>query len=134
MDLSLFEKYKEEINLDVNLDELSLKQTQTKLPSIRHKWVARLMQQKFEMTKLNSLKKEALGRLVEKIKEEEPVVLSDMALKRKAEQHEIILKINDEIEVCKLIIEFLDKEIDITLKPVSFDIKNLIEVIKLETT
>lgn len=133
MDTSLFEKYKEEIDQDAKIDELNIKETQLNLPSIRHKWVARLMKQKYELSRLKKLKKEGLNRLVEKVREEEPVNLSDNALKKVAEKHDIMIKIDEEIENCEILIEYLEK-VEYSFRGTTYDIKNLIEIIKLETT
>ena len=41
-----FEKYSEELKEDTKVDELNLLQKQLMLPGIKHKWVARLINQK----------------------------------------------------------------------------------------
>jgi hypothetical protein len=133
MDLTLFEKYKTEIEEDLKIDEIHIKETQMNLPAIRHKWVARLIKQKYELSRLKKLKKEAVTRLVEKVRQEEPVALSDAALKKLAEKHDIITKVDEELENCEIMILYLEK-VETSFRNTTFDIKNLVEIIKLEST
>jgi len=134
MDKSLFEKYEAELNEELHLDEFTLKDAQLKLPSNRHKWVARLIKQKIELSKLKNLRKEALKDISEKVKRDSPVVLSDITARKSAEEHEITRKIDEEIEMCEILILYLDKVVEKVSRGISFDIKNLIELIQLENT
>ena len=134
MDTSLFERYQAELEEELKLDEFTLKDSQLKLPSNRHKWVARLIKQKIELSKLQKLRKKAIGEIGEKIRQDEPITLSDIAIKKHAERHEIIQKIDDEIEMCEILISYLDKVVEKVSRGISYDIKNLIELKQLETT
>ena len=134
MNTSLFEKYKAELQEELKIDELTLKEVQLNLPTNRHKWVARLMEQKFELSKLKKLRKEAIDKVIEKITEHEPVTLSDIVLRKKASQHEVIKKIDEEIELCELLIDYLEKVVEKVCKGISYDIRNLVDIIHLETT
>ena len=54
----LFTNYQTEIVNDIQVDELSLKDKAMLVPTIKHKWVARMMQHKAQLRKFQSKKKE----------------------------------------------------------------------------
>lgn len=133
MDKTLFDKYKAELEEELKIDELNLKEIQQRLPSNRHKWVSRLIEQKYEMSKLKALRKEAIVKLIEKLNEQELVALSMVALQKKAEQQDIIKKIDEEISSCENLILYLEK-VEVVYKSTTFDVKNLIDIMKMELT
>lgn len=133
-DLSkLYEKYKEELTDDLSIDDFNLHDKQMKLPGIKHKWVARLIQMKSERGRLNELRGEAIRKLVEKIRQESLVTLSDRALLTKANDSEIIIKIDNQVKYCSILIDYLER-VEKVCSQTTFDIKNLIEIKKLELT
>lgn len=75
------------------------------------------------------LKKE----LVVKIQEQSPVKLALPVIERTAEKHSEVIEIDCRIKELELIVELLEKS-ERTLSSASYDIKNLVEIIKLETT
>jgi len=131
MDKNLFEKYNAELKEDLQLDDINLKDTQMKLPAIKHKWVSRLIEQKIERNKLKELRKEAIINLITKNKDKQIVTLSDRSLMLHAEQHEVVQKIDSKITDCDILIEYLEKAEQI-LKSSTFDIKNIIEIKRAE--
>jgi hypothetical protein len=129
----LIEKYNEEIKKYVTVDEFNMKQIQMDLPATRHYWVGRLMFHKQEILKLKRLRKEAVKKVSDKIQSESPVGMSDRALTEASETHPILQKIDRQIAEHELVVEYLSK-IEANFRSVSYDIKNLIEIVKLETT
>jgi hypothetical protein len=123
----------DELDEDLKLDEMNLRETQIKLPSIKHKWVARLINQKIEKNKLKRLRKDAVRKIIENADDISKVQLSKPSILKHAEQHSIIKKIDDEIEMCELLIMHLEKVVDIC-RSATYDVKNIIEIIKLENT
>lgn len=132
---TLFEKYNDEIKKFVTVDEFNMKQIQMDLPSIRHYWVGRLMFHKQEVLKLKKLRKQAEQKILEKVKEESPVGLTDATLKQVASNanHPVLSKIDEQIAENELLVEYLLK-VETNFRSLSYDIKNLIEIVKLETT
>ena len=55
--MDFFEKIKHEINSDLVLDRINLLEKQLMLPAIKHKWVARLIDQKRLKSSLETKKK-----------------------------------------------------------------------------
>jgi len=130
---SLFEKYNEEIKKYVAVDEFNMKQIQMDLPGARHYWVGRLMFHKQEILKLVKLRKQAVIKLSDKIQAELPVGTSIRTREMAADNHPTIQKIDELIAENEMLVEYLGK-IESNFRSISYDIKNLIEIVKLETT
>ncbi|OQA94335.1 MAG: Recombination, repair and ssDNA binding protein UvsY [Bacteroidetes bacterium ADurb.Bin217] len=128
---NLFDRYKKELEEDLKLDDFNLKDTQLRLPTLKHKWVARLIDAKIEKNRLIELRKEAIIKVIETIRSEKPITVSDRLLIQHAEQNEIIVKIDKQIKMCDLIIDYLEK-VEVICKNTTFDIKNVIEIRKLQ--
>jgi len=126
-------KYNEEINEDVKMSEFNLKDKQMMLPGIKHKWVARLINHKRELAKLKSLKITAKEKIMAKYSTEASVHLSRPVIDKKTESHDVIKKINKNIKEEELTIVYLEK-VEAIFRGMSFDIKNLIDIMKLEET
>lgn len=126
---SLFETYQKEIAEDIKVDELSLKDKAMLVPTIKHKWVGRLMTHKVQLKKLNEAKKKT----IKKISAESPIPLSKATLEQAASNNEGITKIQEGIDRLEVIIEYLEKVEKLT-SSLTWDCKNLIDLQKLETT
>lgn len=131
--ISLFEKYHKEIGNLVKIDEFNMKQVQMDLPAHRHYWVGRLMFHKSEVSKLKKARVQAMTKIKEKLAGESPVVLTPKTLENSAEQHPLIQKVDEQITENDMLIEYLSK-IEANFRSISYDIKNLIDIVKLETT
>jgi len=131
--ISLIEKYNDEIKKYVTVDEFNMKQVQMDLPATRHYWVGRLMYHKQEILKLKRLRKEAQKKIADKLEHESPVGLNPKTLEQAQQNHPIIAKIDGQIAEHDLIVEYLGK-IEANFRSLSFDIKNLISIVQLETT
>lgn len=126
---SLFETYQKEIAEDIKVDELSLKDKTMLVPTIKHKWVGRLMMHKVQLKKLNDIKKKEIKRLTNN----SPIPLSKSTLDQAINGDESIVKIQNSIERLEVIIEYLEKVEKLT-SSLTWDCKNLIDLQKLETT
>jgi hypothetical protein len=125
--------YIKELEEDVKIDELNLKEAALMLPARKAKWVSRLI---IEKNNLNDLQKERtriINDVVEEIKKESQVRLATPTLEKAAEKHGKVVSIAQEIARKQNIIEFLER-VEKTIHSIGFDIKNLIEVIKMETS
>lgn len=131
--MSLLETYIQELEEDVRLDELNLKDAALTLPGKKAKWVSRLMMEKSKLIDLSKRKDKLVLTVVEEIKKESPVKLTYPSLKEAAERHSKIIDLNLEIKEKESVVEFLER-VDKTIHSIGFDIKNLIELIKMETT
>ena len=128
----IINQYLEEANLDTDLDRLEVINTQERLVNNKHKWSARLINHKINLNNLKFKKESALEDKVTEFQNTEPVRVSrsiaERAVRNKKEIRALDVKIKNE----QLIIDYLEN----IYKNISFatnDIKNLVELIKLET-
>jgi hypothetical protein len=131
--ISLIAKYNDEIQKYVSVNEFNMKQIQMDLPATRHYWVGRLMFHKQEILKLKRLRKEAQKKIADRLEHESPVGLNPKTLEQAQLHHPLVGKIDGQIAEHELVVEYLGK-IEANFRSISFDIKNLIEIVKLETT
>lgn len=128
----IIDQYLQEAEIDTTLDRLSISDTQERLVNNKHKWAARLIQHRYKVNKYNTEKNITIENLIKEYQNNQPVAVSKNIAEKAIINDPSIIKINFKIENELLIIDFLDK----IYKNVSFatnDIKNLVEIIKLET-
>ena len=131
--MDILEEYKKEITEDTKIDQINILDKQLMLPSLKHKWVARLIDSKKNLNKLNKKKKDIKKLVVEQIQDNIPKNLPKAALDLKIEGSEKVKEINDEIEKYELLIDYLEK-VEKIFSSMSFDFKTATDLIKMETT
>ena len=138
--MSLVLKYSEELQKDMSINELNVTQVAYNLPAIKHKWVARLIESKLKIKDLDKKKKDIKDIFLKKLKNEPAsahLKLSSLSIERSLESNEqyrnILLEIDNSIEDTKLVILYLEK-VENIFKNMTFDIKNIVDLSKLETT
>jgi hypothetical protein len=129
----MLEDYIKELENDLKIDELNLKDYQLRLPALKHKWAGRMIRLKLEVA--NDIKdNESLKKLLtDEIQKTAPVKLSLAAISSAVEKHTQYKQLVEKISHKKLVIELLEKT-EKTLSSTTFDIKNIIEIMKLEIT
>jgi hypothetical protein len=130
--LELFSKYQDELKKDVNVDELNMKESALTIATIKHKWAGRLMRHKVDLNRTEKAREKAVSAIVEQMSKDPSIQLSGPALRKKAESHERIKEVDQAIENMKLIIEYLEK-IEKIVGSMTWDIKNIIDIVKIET-
>ena len=130
--MNTLDKYISELAEDTTLDEFTMKDVQMKLPAIKHKWAGRLIRSKIAVNQLQKKRNRTLNEMATRLITESPVKISRPLAKQKVEEHEAIVEIDESISEEKAVIEFLEKAERI-LNSMTFDIKNLTEIMKLET-
>jgi len=131
--MTVLEKYIKELEMDVVLDELNLKEAALMLPAKKAKWVSRLIIEKNNLNGMYKKRDEAVKTAVNEIREESNVRLTTPTLERAADRHPLVISIDEEINLQKHVVDFLER-VDKTMHSISFDVKNLVDLIKLETT
>lgn len=129
-----FDKCDEELKNDTKIDELNLLQKQLMLPGIKHKWVSRLINQKRHLNSLIRKKKNtrvAVHAALEK--DGIPTGLPKASLDKKIDSSDSIQRIDQEIEETEVAIEYLEK-VEHILRSMTYDVKNIIDINRLETT
>jgi len=129
----VLDNYIKELESDLKIDELYLKDYALKLPGIKHKWAGRLIRHKLEISKLKKDKDKLKSDLVKKLNETSSVKLSMPVLEKTVDNANEIKDFDIKIKELELVVELLEKA-EKTLSSASFDVKNVLEIIKLETT
>ena len=130
---NLLETYYAKIEEFLKIDELNIKDVQMSLPSVRHYWVGRLMFHKQQVAKFKKAKEKAAKKLKEKLEAETPVGLTAKTIAESISQHELILKIDEEIANNEMLIDFLTR-VEANFRDAQFGLNNLTKIITLETT
>jgi hypothetical protein len=135
--MELLEKYQLELAQDVRVDEINLTDTAYKLPALKHKWVARLINAKIELNKLEKQRSSLKESVLNKLQQSTEGRLSKIALSKSVDDSDEFIdfkkKLDDRIEENKMIILYLEKAENI-FKNMTYDLKNIIDLNKLETT
>lgn len=126
------EKYIIEMGKDVEFDEFNLKETQLKLPALKHKWVGRLVRSKYKLKDLQSDRHKRVRNLAKEMIDTATYSVTLPTAEKAAAKHKSIVELDERIKETELIIEFLEKGERI-FSSMSFDIKNITEIMKLET-
>ena len=121
----------DEIGQDLVVDDFNLKEVQMRLPARKHFWVARLMDAKVEKNRLVLKKKRLKKELTKKVINESPIKISISTAEQHAERHESILQITELVNEYIVIVEYLEK-CEKVLSSMSFDLKNIVEINKME--
>lgn len=129
----LLNKYIEELDKDVKLDQFNLKDAQLSLPGIKHKWAGRLIRHKIELNELTVKRALKLKEICNLVQMQSPTALPNTVVEKNAVKHSDIITIDSDITYTKLIIEFLEKT-EKTLSSMTFDISNIVKIITIETT
>lgn len=129
--MDLIKRYKEEIGNDLVINDFNIKEVQLRLPARKHFWAARLIDAKIELHSLQKQKKALKKQIVKRLQQEAPIKLTQQSAEIAAESSNEIGSLNDQIKEYEFVIEYLDKATSV-LNQVGWDIKNIIEIQKLE--
>ena len=130
MNYEKFLTFKQAIENDLKIDQFNIHNKANEIVSLKHFWVAKLIESKIDLKRLQKKKSE----LLKKVRESQQVglKLSLSSLKEIEEKSPILSDINQEIEETELIIEYLEKAEKI-FSSATYDIKNAIELMKMES-
>ena len=126
------ETYIDELKKDTVVNEINLKEKALLLPGIKAKWVARLINHKNTLIRLERKKKNLIKDTIPKVRDSLPVRLSVNFIKEKAEDTTEVNLLINEIEQEKSVIDFLERTEKI-ISSMSFDMSNIIKIVQLET-
>ena len=129
----MLDQYIKELEADLKIDELYLKDYALRLPGIKHKWAGRCIRHKLEVVNLRKDKEVLKSTLIKKLNETASVKLTTPVLEKMADSTNEIKDFDVRIRELELVIELLEKT-EKTLSSASYDVKNILEIIKLETT
>tara|TARA_R100001377_G_C3093028_1_gene76571 strand:- start:52 stop:447 length:396 start_codon:yes stop_codon:yes gene_type:complete len=125
------QRYIEEIGKDLVLDDFNIKEQSLRLPARKHYWVARLIEAKIERNQTFERKKQLKRNITIEVIANSPVKLSHSSAEQAAERHESLAALTSRIQELTTIIEYLEK-VEKVMSAMGFDIKNVVELIKME--
>ena len=128
MDLnSRLEKYIKEFDDDVQLTISNIKEKSLMVSSYQSKWIRYYFQEKHLNQKLKDAKLEYTKQHANKLSFKP----TQTVMPQIQEQDQNIVKLNNEIKNSELCIEFIEKSMAV-LEKMNFQVKNVIDIIKLE--
>lgn len=130
--MSIIDQYKKEIEPELHVDEFNIKDVAMKTPGRKHFWVCKLIQHKKALINLKSERYKLKKEIAKLIQTQSPVKVTTPVAEKSAYQHEKMIDMQNSIDDQELIIEFLEKT-EKVFTSLSFDIKNIIEIMKMET-
>jgi len=129
MSYEKFVSYKKSIENDLKVDQFNIHNKINEIASLKHFWVAKLIESKIELKKLEKQKRELIKKVSEKT--EVGLKLTQSSINNVISKSPVITEINENIEELELIIEYLEKTEKI-FSSMTYDLKNAIELMKLE--
>ena len=129
--MELLERYKKDIEEDLKIDEFNIKEASLKSPGRKHFWVSILIYHKRSLLKIEAERDELKRKIVKELQFQSPVKLSTPVLEKTSDTSDVIKQMDIKISEEKLIIEFLEKTEKI-FSSLTYDIKNIVEIMKLE--
>lgn len=129
--MELLKRYISEIEKELDINEMNLKESSMRAPARKHFWVSRLINHKIELNTLKKTKDVIMKSLVDKTLHSSPVILSKVNIEKTVENTEEIKKLNDEIKQCESIIEYLEK-VEKIYSSITYDIKNMVQMTSME--
>ena len=129
--MEMLERYINEIEEDLKIDQFNIKEASLKSPGRKHFWVSRLINHKRNLQSLENKKLDLKKQIMDQIHDQSPVKLSTYTVDKTSDDSGMIKEIQVKINEEKLIIEFLEKTEKI-FSSLTYDIKNIIEIMKLE--
>ncbi len=124
----LFERFSKELEIDTQVDSTNVLEKQFKLPNIRHKWMYRLRQCQKNLFTLEK----ARDTFIDQSIQNSAIELSKVKVSRKVEADPKYKQITEEINDYQTLIHYLDQNINRNLTSMGYDIKNIVELMKME--
>ena len=129
--MELLQKYIKEIEHDLKIDKFNVKEVQMNAPGNKHFWISRLINHKVELNNLKTEKILTRKTLIDKISKNSPVTLSFATLEKTVDNTDEVQRLNFKIKENEILIEFLEKT-EKVFSSLTFDIRNIVEIIKVE--
>jgi cell fate (sporulation/competence/biofilm development) regulator YlbF (YheA/YmcA/DUF963 family) len=129
----MLDEYIKELEEDLKINELNLKDYQLRLPAIKHKWTGRMIRLKSHINQLKKQKDRIKSDIMSEIDHTSAVKLTQPVIAATADKHSKIQDINKQIQDAELLVELLERS-EKTLSSCSYDISNIIKIMQLETT
>lgn len=130
--VSIIDQYAKEIESELKVDEFNIKEVSMKTPGRKHHWVTKLINHKKRLIDLKAERFNLKKEISKQIITQSPVKITLPVAEKTAYQHEKMVELQSRIDEQELAVEFLEK-VEKTFSALSFDIKNIVEIMKMET-
>jgi len=127
----LLQKYNEQIKQDLEITPMNIAEQSRRLPARRHFWTARLIEHKIKLNELKARQKDISFRVQQQIQDNAVVALDRHSISKTVDSNEAVKKIKQEIYDNEVIIEYLEA-VQRNFFSTTYDIKNIIEIMKME--
>lgn len=131
MNMEILKRYISEINKELDINEMNLKEASMRAPARKHFWVSRLINHKVELNTLKRNKDNLVKSLIVKTESASPIALSKPSLEKAVETTDEVKKLNEEIKENESIIEYLEK-VEKIYSSITYDIKNMVQMTSME--
>lgn len=118
------QQYIDSVNKDIDFNEVNIKDQSIKVVAKKHYWATHIVKQKIELQNLKNSMNELKVNLMKEYN-------NAANLNLKLNMHPDVIKLNKEIIEKENIIEYLEK-VEKIFQNIHWDIKNMIDLIKLE--
>lgn len=129
--MEILKRYISEINKELDINEMNLKEASMRAPARKHFWVSRLINHKVELNTLKRNKDNLVKSLIVKTESASPIALSKPSLEKAVETTDEVKKLNEEIKENESIIEYLEK-VEKIYSSITYDIKNMVQMTSME--
>jgi hypothetical protein len=129
--MELLKQYIEELNRDLIINDLNVKEVQMRLPARKHFWIGRSINAKIELAKLEKKEKQMREEIFARISATSPIAMSHSQVNIAVNNTAEMSRIMEQIKEYKYIVEYLEK-IEKVFSQMTFDIGNIIKIIQLE--
>jgi len=129
--MEILKRYISEINKELEINEMNLKESSMRAPARKHYWASRLINHKIELNTLVKSKNVLVKSLISKSEAASPITLSKINLEKTVEATDEVKKINEEIKENESIVEYLEK-VEKIYSSLTYDIKNMIQMTSME--
>lgn len=129
--MEILKRYISEINKELEINEMNLKESSMRAPARKHYWASRLINHKIELNTLVKSKNVLVKSLISKAEAASPITLSKINLEKTVEATDEVKKINEEIKENESIVEYLEK-VEKIYSSLTYDIKNMIQMTSME--
>ena len=130
--LQILQQYQDELKNDCAIDQLNMKDRSLEVITIKHKWAGIQLRHKIELSRLEKGRNKAVDIIAEKLVPKLELNVSKVAIRKQAEKDSSIVSIDDKIDDLKIILEYLEK-VEKIVHSMTWDIKNIVDMVKLET-
>ena len=127
--MDIIEEYTKEFELDAELNAVNLKDKQYRHPTIRAKWWYRLRQHQRKVLDIQRSIEDVI--LAKTIKEQQLSKISERAVKQKLTSDLEIISMKRQLTEEMEVVDYIDGLMNI-LAGMGFDMKNLVEMLKME--